>query len=183
MNIQTLLDDYHIRIKIEDVLELWNASHRAYHTETHLRDLLEQINAYPNLLKKDQDILSLAAVFHDIIYEPQRSDNEERSAQFLLDHASKPCKPEIHQVVQMIRDTADHVPKSPLSIIFCAMDMSIVLMPYEKLLEWEKGIRHEYSYLPLEHYKQRRIAFLNSMCAKYPDNSAELKRLIDYVRN
>jgi pantetheine-phosphate adenylyltransferase len=178
MDLQALLNRYAIEVTIEDVLKLWNAPHRRYHTERHLRDLLEQISAYPNLSQKDQDILMLAALFHDIIYEPRRSDNEERSAQFLLDVSKH--SPHITHVVQLIHDTKHHVPSSPLSAIFCQMDMSIVHAPYETLLEWEDGIRYEYGHLPWKDYKERRIAFLESICELH-ENAYALKRLIQHV--
>jgi pantetheine-phosphate adenylyltransferase len=184
MDLQSLFDLYAIRIQIKDVLGLWNAPHRKYHTESHLRDLLEQIHVYPGLSKKDRDILSLAAIFHDIVYEPDRLENEERSAQFLLEHVSESQRTsEIQHVVQIILDTKDHAGKSDLSAIFCAMDMSIVKAPYTKLREWEEGIRYEYSHLLWEDYKQGRTAFLESMCVKYPENAVALKELIDYVQD
>lgn len=184
MDLQSLLDLYTINIRIENVLRLWNAPHRKYHTESHLRDLLEQIHAYPGLSQKDRDILSLAAIFHDIVYESHRSDNEERSAQFLLEHVSESQRnPEIQHVVQIILDTKDHAGKSDLSTIFCSMDMSIVKAPYAKLREWEEGIRYEYSHLSLEDYKQGRTAFLESMCVKYPENAVALKELIESVQD
>jgi pantetheine-phosphate adenylyltransferase len=180
--LQILLDRYMIQLQMTDVLKLWNASHRKFHTESHLRDLLEQIDAYPEISQKDHDILSLSAIFHDIVYDPRRLDNEERSAQLFLSHVlESQHSTEIQHVVQIILDTKDHVPTSTLSAIFGSMDMSIVRAPYAKLREWEEGIRYEYSYLLWEDYKKRRTAFLETMCARYPENDVALKELIDYV--
>ncbi len=161
---------------------MWNASHRKYHTESHLWDLLEQIDAYPGLSQKNRDLLYLVAIFHDIIYEPRRNDNEERSAHLFLSNISESQhNDEIQHVAKMILDTKAHVATSALSAIFCTMDMSIVRAPFDKLRGWEEGIRYEYSHLKWDEYKERRIAFLKTMRVTYPENDVALKELIDHV--
>ena len=68
-----------------DVINAYDEPHRFYHTLEHIEDVLKQLlNA--DLLKHDE--LFLAAVFHDIIYNPQSNTNEEDSAEFFL-HSAK----------------------------------------------------------------------------------------------
>jgi predicted metal-dependent HD superfamily phosphohydrolase len=62
------------------------------------------------------------------------------------------------------------------------MDMAIVTRPYNELLEWEKGIAYEYSFLPIEIYIEKRTAFLQQMVRDYPQNAAALTKLIAYVQ-
>lgn len=183
MILQPLLDAWGITATPEQIFAMWNATHRKYHTESHLRDLFEQIEARKDISLREQEILKIAAIFHDIVYDPRSDRNEEDSAEFFLKSVSDTQTPDVQQVVQIILDTKHHIPCSPLSEIFCAMDMAIVQAPFEKLLEWEQGIRHEYSFLAMDTYMSRRTAFLQTMVAKYPENAEALNRLIDFVNN
>jgi predicted metal-dependent HD superfamily phosphohydrolase len=126
-------------------------------------------------------MLLITALFHDIIYNPYRNDNEERSAELLLHLADKSNLGDINQIVACILDTKRHIPSSPLSAIFSEMDMNIIKQPFTKLLEWEAGIAYEYSYLPRETYLIRRIIFLQDMVRRYPENAGALSELIEYL--
>ena len=155
---------------------MWNAPGRFYHSETHLDDLLRQIDALTQITATDRDKLVLAAIFHDIIYDPAATDNEERSAQFLLAH----CATDVADIVQIIRDTASHKPTTPLSRIFNTMDMDILNRPLPELLAWEDGIYLEYAPVVGPAYKQKRLDFLQKYSASHP-NRENLARLMLYV--
>ena len=178
MDIQPLLTKWHIRMSQEEILRRWREPHRAYHTCDHLADVMNQIYAIPNnhITNKYREMLLLAAIFHDIVYDPRRSDNEERSAQLLLQHA--PETTEIQYIVSIIRDTKTHVPRSPLSHIFCDLDMSIVKKPLPDLVRWETGIRMEYKHVPRLLYMIGRVRFLRQMIQRYPENTEALTTLI-----
>lgn len=182
MDIQPLLTKWHIRMSYEEILARWRESHRAYHTEEHLEDLLQQIVALPMdayMTQKKREKLILAALFHDIVYDPRRNDNEECSAQLLLKHA--PDSPDIQHIVEIIRDTKTHKARSGLSEIFCQMDMSVVKKPLPDLVRWETGIRMEYKHVPRFLYVIARIRFLKQMIDRYPDNKEALINLIRII--
>jgi pantetheine-phosphate adenylyltransferase len=178
MEIQPLLTKWHIRMSQEEILQRWQEPHRAYHTRNHLEDLLQQIRAISknHITDKYREMLLLTAVFHDIVYDPRRKDNEERSAKLLLENA--PETPEIQYIVSIIHDTKTHKPKSPLSHIFCDLDMSIVKKPLPDLVQWESGIRYEYKHVPKFLYIIGRVRFLRQMIKRYPENTEALKSLI-----
>jgi predicted metal-dependent HD superfamily phosphohydrolase len=158
---------------------MWNAPGRFYHSETHLDDLLRQIDATTaRISATDRDKLMLAAIFHDIIYDPAASDNEEHSAQFLLAHC---CGADAADVIQIIRDTASHKPSTPLSRIFNDMDMDIMNRPWPELLAWEDGIYLEYAPVVGSAYKQERLDFLQSYTSPSHPNRDNLARLMLYV--
>jgi len=125
----------------------------------------------------------LCALFHDCVYDPMRSDNEEKSAEFFLSCCQEKNQ-DILDIKQMILDTKTHEATTPLSEKFNQMDMNIVERDFNELLEWERGIRFEfeprYGY---ESYKIGRVQFLENILDKYPNNTENLLKLIDFVRN
>ncbi len=175
MNFQPLLDRFQIQLKAEELHKRWTEPHRKYHTQSHLDDLLRQIEAKSDLQDHEKNLLFVAALFHDIIYDPKRHDNEERSAQLLEQNSSN--TPEIQHIAQIIHDTKDHSPSDPLSRLFSEMDMAIVTRPLPDLLEWEKGIRFEYSHYSNLAYKFGRLRFIQAMRKRYPANSTNLRTL------
>src|SRR4051812_36368693 len=59
----------------------YSEPHRHYHTLDHLLAMLDTLAALP-LPAASQPAVQLAVWFHDAIYDPKASDNEERSAAF-----------------------------------------------------------------------------------------------------
>ena len=177
MNLQSILDKWHITTRLEDILYLWSNPRRKYHGKSHLDDLIQQIQNHSPLTPKEREMLFLIALFHDCVYDPQRSDNEEQSAAFFLKSITKPAR-DADEIAQCILDTKTHKPSSPLSALFCEMDMDIVRRPLTELKEWERGIAHEYSFLQPEEYRLRRVDFLEKMVIRYPENAVALRKLI-----
>src|SRR5262249_28427939 len=52
---------------------------RCYHTLDHIAALLRQLDEH-RAVARDADALALAIIFHDVVYDPLRHDNEARSA-------------------------------------------------------------------------------------------------------
>lgn len=179
---QELLNKWGIKIDYNLILNMWNESHRHYHSQNHLLDLLDKINEKrSNLSQKDYEKLVIAALFHDIVYDPMSNQNEEMSAKFLIESALDKSNPDILEIKQIILDTKKHEPTTKLSEIFSEMDMDVVKGDFEKLLEWERGIGEEYkAYGNL--YKEGRLKFLESLMNNYPTNSGNILKLIDWVK-
>ena len=182
MNLQNLLTKYKIKADLNMILDMWNESHRHYHNLEHLNDLITQINEDYSQGKFDEhfkDKLLLTALFHDVVYEPTRQDNEERSAQFFEDLCLDRGKL-VSEVKQAILDTKSHSDQTELSETFNKYDMNIVERDFDSLLKWEEGIHEEYKVYG-EQYKTGRLQFLESLLDKYPQNSENLLKLIDWV--
>ena len=170
-----LFSRWGITISPHQVRRMWNAPGRFYHSETHLDDLLRQISVIQK--QPDRDKLIIAAIFHDIIYDPAASDNEERSAIFLTEH----CRSDVSDIAQIIRDTATHRPTTPLSAIFNEMDMDILNRDWPELQAWEDGIFLEYSPHVGPTYKEKRLAFLRLYATPDHPNFTNLQKLISYI--
>jgi predicted metal-dependent HD superfamily phosphohydrolase len=184
MNLQELLNKWNIKCDVNTLLSMWNESHRHYHNLNHLNDLIEQINENKSKFsEKEYEKLMLAAIFHDCVYDPMSSTNEEDSAKFLIECAVDKSNSDILDVQRMILDTKTHKSTTPLSESFNKFDMSIVERDFNQLLEWETGISEEFSVYPKEQYKEGRIKFLESLLDKYTHNTENLLKLIDYVKS
>lgn len=182
---QELLNKWNIKVRYETILDMWNESHRGYHTQNHLIDVIDQINEQQSSLDiRDYEKLILCGLFHDVIYDPASQTNEEDSADFLMECAVNKDDKHILEIRQMIIDTKAHEAQTPLSEKFNAIDMNIVERDYESLLEWERGIYKEFgSVYPDNLYKAGRVQFLESLMDNYPNNSDNLSKLSEYVKN
>ncbi len=185
MDLQKLLNKWKIKCDINVLLAMWNESHRFYHTLDHLNNLIDQIdNDKSKLSEIEYEKLIICALFHDCIYEPIKSDNEEKSAEFFINCCVDKSNPDIQDIKQMILDTKTHQSNTKLSEIFNRYDMSVVEGDFDELLKWENGIRAEFvPHYGADKYKIGRISFLKSLLDKYPNNTENLLKLIDFVEN
>ena len=184
MNLQQLLEKWGIKCHINTILSMWNESHRSYHNLNHLNDLISQINENKSkYTEKEYEKLILTALFHDVVYDPASKNNEEDSANFLIECAVDKKNSDILDVKQMILDTKTHNSTTNLSESFNNYDMNIVERDFDQLLEWERGISEEYSIYSKEEYKMGRLKFLESLLDKYTHNTENLLKLVDWVKN
>ena len=182
MNLQELLTKWDIKCDINTLLAMYNESHRVYHTLDHLTDLIEQINeSKSNFSQKEYEKLLITSIFHDCIYEPSKTDNEEKSADFFLECCVDKLNPDILEIKQMILDTKNHQSMNKLSEAFNKFDMNIIERDYDKLLEWERGIYRENK--SSDQYKENRLKFLESLLDRYTSNTENLLKLIEYVKS
>jgi len=180
---QELLDKWNIKLDYNTLLSMWNESHRHYHNQNHLLDLINQINEKKNSFdsQSDYEKMVLCALFHDCVYDPMRSDNEEKSAEF-FENCCQEKNTDTQEIKQMILDTKTHESSTRLSEEFNQLDMNIVERDFDELLEWENGIEFEYKAYG-EMYKMGRLQFLESLLDKYPHNTENLLKLISVVKN
>lgn len=182
MNLQELLNKWNIKCDVNTLLAMWNESHRAYHTLNHLNDVIDQINeSKSKYSEKEYEKLMLTALFHDCVYDPMRSDNEEKSADFFMECCQDKSNTDVLEVKQMILDTKTHEATTNLSESFNHYDMSIVERDFDQLLEWENGIHEEFKAYG-EAYKEGRLKFLESILDKYPHNTENLLKLVEWVK-
>jgi pantetheine-phosphate adenylyltransferase len=160
-----------------DLINAYEEPHRFYHTLEHIEFVLKQLHD-TGLLKHDE--VFLAAVFHDIVYDPQSKNNEEDSAEYFM-NAAKSSGLSIDQkehIRQLILDTKHHKPTVPFSEELIAADLAILNEPFDKLIRYEKQIFKEYQFVDYKDYKVKRIEVL-----KHFNTNGNLNHLIDYVNS
>jgi len=159
----------------EKVIEKYNEPQRFYHTTQHLAEVI----AYLNEAVKD-DELFLAAVYHDAVYDPKATDNEERSANLFLEHSkdSSLTKEQKSNIRQLILDTKTHKASTDKSQLLIDADLNILNQPFNKLIEFEHQIFREYQFVDYTLYKEKRVEILEKL-----NRNGKLDHLIEYVKS
>jgi len=140
---------------IEDILKRWDEPHRQWHGRMHLENLLRQIEEASELDEADREMLRYVALFHDAIYLPLRSDNEEESALLAGDCLKNYSRRD--EVVSAILATKAHDSIHRLAKKFNEWDCSILdATDWGTLKNYESGIAFEYSEVDPEVYRRER---------------------------
>ncbi len=145
---------------------------RAYHTLNHIEQLLVQLENINHILSEPH-IIALALYYHDVIYDPTRSDNELRSAEFATDTLSPYLSPEQYQQIHaLIMMTANHQidtlvasDKYNDAAYLLDMDLSILGAPWTAYEQYAKAIRQEYKHVAADNYRDGRTAVLQGLLA------------------
>ncbi|CAH0299201.1 HD domain-containing protein [Pseudomonas brassicacearum] len=142
----------------EKLLRHYGEPHRAYHNLQHLKECL-QVRRVVNAACQAPAEIDLALWFHDAIYDPLRSDNELRSAQWLDDVArdsglGDETRRRLYDLVMVTRH--DGAPKSADEAVLVDTDLAILGASFERFEEYDQQIRREYQFVPLPVYRQKR---------------------------
>lgn len=178
-----LINGYGIDITQSEVRRRYSEPHRHFHTTEHLNDVLGQIFDIYNC-SLDLVPMIIAGVFHDIVYDPQRKDNEEKSVEVLESYISDSEKNYdiIEQSKKIILATKTHDKIHDLISNFNKIDCSILdRTELPELLKWEEEIRKEYEFAGWEQYKERRLRFLNLSLPNHKSNEKNLLELIKII--
>jgi predicted metal-dependent HD superfamily phosphohydrolase len=152
----------------DNLLARWREPQRRYHTLTHLAAVLDHIDtlaAYAD----DPDVVRLAAWFHDAVYLPDRSENEERSARLAeraLPEAGVPDA-KTAEVARLVRLTVTHDPADDDrdGQVLCDADLAILAAPPSAYAAYTAAVREEYHFVPNDAFREGRAAILRQLLA------------------
>ncbi len=156
----------------QDIAVRYDETQRAYHTSSHLQQLFAQFEQVKHKLNEPH-IIALALYYHDVIYEPTRTDNELKSAEYAVEALGHYLSAEQCQhIYTLVIMTANHQldelanpKKSSDAAYLLDMDLSILGASWPKYEHYAKAIRQEYMHVPLADYRTGRIAVLNGLLA------------------
>ncbi|MFE4264053.1 hypothetical protein [Streptomyces sp. NPDC056883] len=160
------------------LLTAWAEPQRKYHTTAHLADVLARIDvladARPDETQdRDQDqdqdrpAVELAAWFHDAVYRPDRSENEERSASL-----AERALPELGiddartaEVARLVRLTVTHdpAPGDANGELLCDADLGVLAGTPQEYAAYAAAVRAEYGFVPDEAFRAGRAAVLRQL--------------------
>ncbi len=148
---------------VDALRQAWNEPHRFYHDETHLNKILSLIDK-SQIGGDGKHMLKLAAYFHDAVYDPRRTDNEDRSIEMFHRYAACPDSWKT-TVVTMIEGTKDHTKDrsgEPLVQTFIDMDIHELLHgSISDMISNGELIFKEFQFYDFLLFKQGRTVFLN----------------------
>ncbi|MCI3931450.1 HD domain-containing protein [Streptomyces sp. AN091965] len=152
----------------DNLLARWAEPHRRYHTITHLTAVLDHIDT----LEQHADaphLVRLAAWFHDAVYAPDRSENEERSARLAeraLPEAGLTDEDTAH-VARLVRLTVTHDPAEGDrdGEVLCDADLAVLAAPPDAYAAYAAAVREEYAFVPDEAFRQGRADVLRQLLA------------------
>ena len=136
---------------------------RAYHTAEHIRDCLAELDLRRGLAQYPDEV-EAALWFHDAVYQPGASDNEEQSAELARTALSMGAVPrEVADRTAALVLATKHasVPISPDEQLICDIDLSILGREPEIFDAFERRIRREYARVPEPIYRRERSAVLS----------------------
>ncbi|RVU21436.1 hypothetical protein EOT10_25820 [Streptomyces antnestii] len=150
----------------DDLLGRWAEPQRRYHTTAHLKAVLDHVDELEEHAD-DPDLVRLAAWFHDAVYLPERSTNEERSAR-LAERALNEAgltDDQIQEVSRLVLLTVTHDPAEGdrNGEVLCDADLAILAAPPEAYAAYAAAVREEYGFVPDEPFREGRAAVLRQL--------------------
>ncbi|KAF4410522.1 MULTISPECIES: hypothetical protein [Streptomyces] len=150
----------------EKLLERWSEPQRRYHTVEHLTAVLDRIDAIGGHCA-DPDAVRLAAWFHDAVYRPDRSENEERSARLaelaLPEAGVSPVR--TAEAARLVRLTEYHDPDpgDTNGEVLCDADLAVLAGDPEEYAAYAAAVREEYGFVPDDVFREGRAAVLRQL--------------------
>jgi predicted metal-dependent HD superfamily phosphohydrolase len=136
--------------------------HRHYHNQQHIAECLAEFDAARHLAR-DARTIEAAIWFHDAVYNPRASDNEEQSANLArscLDGASVSAEL-TKKIAEVIMATKTHNASGDSdTALMIDIDLAIFGQNEARFAEYEKQIRREYSWVPKFIYSPKRAEIL-----------------------
>ena len=151
-----------------DVLLRYAEPHRHYHTRQHLAECFAKVQDIISLAEHPGEVL-VGLWFHDAIYDTQRHDNEQRSADWARSAARElgaraESAQRIHDLIMFTRHSA-----APVGIdaqVLVDADLSILAAPPARFQEYEAQVRSEYAWVPDEVFRSRRATILKELLGR-----------------
>ncbi|WP_309053366.1 hypothetical protein [Streptomyces sp.] len=154
-----------------NLLARWSEPQRRYHTVDHLRAVLDRIDELADQGGEggELELVRLAAWFHDAVYRPDRSENEERSAALAekaLTEAGLTDR-EVTEVARLVRLTVTHDP-APGDLngeTLCDADLAVLAGDPDTYGGYVAAVREEYGFVPGDAFRTGRAAVLRQLLA------------------
>ena len=156
--------------------------HRRYHTLAHIEACLGELARLEGLGAEDRRTLEYAIWWHDAVYDPHRSDNEERSANLAREDLARlgVADDVIAEVERLILLTKGHevADSDGLGARLVSIDLSILGASEADYEAYAEGVREEYAFVPEQAFRQGRAAILKRFLASpslFPDPEFRLR--------
>lgn len=170
------------------ILKAYSQPHRLFHSISHVLDILHLIDkahpyngtSYPASYKA----LVLAALFHDVVYDPTQNDNEEKSVEFMLSKLARDIDAVLlNDAACLIQATSSIDPQDPLAKEFNSYDRAILgSHDFAELMSYGDNIRREYIMYEYQDFATKHVEVISKMhaCGNFT-NKAVFDAYCSYV--
>lgn len=161
------------------LLAAYKEPHRHYHNQSHINDCVGKLFKFSYLFSH-KDEACIAFWFHDVVYSPHRTDNEEKSAALVralmekylkfapTDDSKNEMMQAIDRVCALIMCTKTHRADTLDGQAFVDIDLSILASVPSRFASYQQQIRDEYVHVDTETYQKARHKFLLDMSCRSP---------------
>lgn len=141
----------------DELVARYGEAHRHYHRVEHVRSCLGWLDRFADSAKRPAEV-ELALWFHDAVYDPRASDNEERSAELAETRLAALGVPEParERIVAQIRATRTHEAEDDDARLLVDLDLAILGASPAQFDRFEVLIRREYAHVPDELFRMGR---------------------------
>jgi predicted metal-dependent HD superfamily phosphohydrolase len=141
---------------------------RYYHNLTHVQACLKDLRDASSLTNTPE-LVEFAIWYHDVVYDVNRSDNEQKSAEVASAVCSraKLSSEAAQEIYDLILVTKHHNATDSINQkIIIDVDLAILGKPADEYDIYEKAIRKEYSHVTEDDFRKGRAAILRSFLEK-----------------
>lgn len=139
------------------LLAAYGAEGRSYHDRRHLAEVLDRLAD----LGCDDEVVVLAAWFHDAVYDGAAGD-EERSARWAEESLPPALAGEVARLVR-VTERHDPAPDDERGRLLCDADLAILASPPDRYREYAADVRVEYAHVADADFAAGRGAILTDL--------------------
>lgn len=144
--------------------------HRHYHARRHLSECLALFERWRDQAERPGEV-ALALWWHDAVYEPRESDNEQRSADWasrclLAAGAAADAAQRVHTLIMTTRHDAPV--QDADAALLVDIDLAILGSPPQRFARYDEDIRKEYGWVPEDVYRHKRAEVLKQFLVREP---------------
>lgn len=150
------------------LIAAYSESHRAYHTLDHIAACFAHLDTVSHHAKHPHEI-ELALWFHDAVYEPFSTFNEDNSADMAKSFLEENNVQSdiVTRIYDLIILTKDHaLPSTIDGQLMLDIDLSILGADEAVYAQFEKDVRKEYKRVPSCIFKKKRKEILQGFLAR-----------------
>lgn len=156
----------------ERARKCYSELHRHHHDQNHLDECLVELDWLHGLAARERKIIKWAVLWHDAVYVPGRSDNEERSAELASSEltACGIAAEDVAEVARLIRLTERHqaYPGDRLGTLIVSIDLSILGSDPQRYRAYAANVRREFASLSDDEWKSERAEELDRLLSLNP---------------
>jgi predicted metal-dependent HD superfamily phosphohydrolase len=160
------VDEIAAKNAFNSLVDAYSTGDRIYHTLKHIRHVLSTIDIL-QVYAQDLGAVQLAAWFHDIVYDTQAQDNEEKSAEYAEELLTKLGIPLniIATVTRLILHTKHHQAPADDFNSQVLLDADLAILAANTVAYWEyaHAIRQEYAWVSAADYIAGRTRVLKKI--------------------